>query len=154
VNRRGFWLQALALVVVALLPVVADGVRGRTLRCAHDGAEVLKPYAVVIELDDGSAENFCGVACADRWMMRSGRLPRAVWVTDCVAGNRVRAHSAAYVRTRLGWSEGVPDPIRVFASREQAITHVREFGGELLAGPRRPLQSGEIDESERPARAE
>jgi hypothetical protein len=60
-------------------------------------------------------------------------------VTDCVDGHRFPARTAHFVRTFSDGRERVPDSIRVFASREEAKAHIRDFGGELLVGPRRPL---------------
>lgn len=139
-RARAVVLEALALGVVAMLPVLADGWRDDVARCAQDGALVEPAYEVVVDCGEGVTRLFCGVVCADRWMTRSGLSAHAIRVTDIASGRRVDARTASYVETFAGWRESVPDPIRVFASREEALAHIEEYGGELLTGPRRPLQ--------------
>jgi len=138
-RARGLALEVTALVVIALLPAFADLVRGSTSRCAQDGVAVDSNYAVYARYEGDVELEFCGVSCADLWMRRSGKPAIAVEVTDCVDGHRFAARNAHFVKIYVDWRESVPDPIRVFASREEALAHIREFGGELLVGPRRPL---------------
>jgi hypothetical protein len=140
VNRRSALLQGAALVAIALLPLLGDAVRKETVRCSQDGVHVDSAYAVVADFAGQERHHFCGVTCADRWLSRSGRTASAVSVTDCVSGDLIDARRASYVRTSSGWNQGVPDPIRVFASRPEAAEHVRAYGGELLVGLDRPLQ--------------
>ena len=130
-----------ALVAVALLPLLADALRGETARCSQDGVVVDPAYAVIAEFDAETTHRFCGVACADRWMLRSGKRARSIAVTDCNGGGLIDARTAVYVNTLAGRREGVPDPIRVFASREEALEHVRAYGGAVLEGTRRPLRN-------------
>jgi len=139
-RRRAGVLEAVALGVVALLPLLGDAGRGEVARCAQDGAVIDPAYEVVVDLGEGVARGFCGVVCADAWMSRSGLTAHSIRVTDIVSGRRIDARGAIYVETFAGWRESVPDPVRVFASSEEARAHIREYGGEVLVGPRRPLQ--------------
>jgi len=138
-TARGTVLEACALAAVACLPLLADAFREPESRCAQDGVGIDPAYEVVVDLGEGVERRFCGVACADRFMMRSGVTAHAIHVTDCVSGRRIDARAAFYVETFAGWRESVPDPVRVFASRMQAMDHIEAHGGEFLTGPRRPL---------------
>jgi hypothetical protein len=137
---RGRLLELAALAAIALLPVLADAWRGEVVRCSQDGARIDPAYVAVVDCGEGVVHRFCGVVCADRWMAHSGLTAHSILVTDIVSGRGIDAREATYVETFAGWRERVPDPIRVFASREEALAHIEAYGGEVLTGPRRPLQ--------------
>ena len=132
---RGVLLEGVALVAIAFLPILADSTREQVTRCGQDGSSVDPAFAVTVELEHGPELPFCGVACAERWMTKSGETARRVTVTDCVRGDRLDARRAYYVETYAGLRECVPDEIRVFASREEAESHIQAYGGEFVDGP-------------------
>jgi len=140
VRVRSGILEAGALIAIAFLPLMADALRGETVRCSQDGARVERSSQVVVDFGQSRQHRFCGVTCADRWMVRSGLSAHSILVTDCVGGGLVDAASAHFVETLSGWRQEACDPVRAFATREDALAHVQAYGGEPLVGPRRPLQ--------------
>jgi hypothetical protein len=140
VRVRGGIFEGVALIAIAFLPLMADALRGETVRCSQDGARVERSSQVVVDLGRSRQHRFCGVTCADRWMARSGLSARSILVTDCVSGGLVDAGSAHFVETLSAWRQEAGDPVRAFASLEDAMAHLQAYGGELLVGPRRPLQ--------------
>jgi len=141
---RGVLFEGVALVVIAFLPVLADLTRQQVTRCGQDGSSVDPAFAVTIELEHGPQVPFCGVACAERWLVKSGEAARSVTVTECVRGDRLDARLAFYVRTYAGLNERVPDEIRVFASREEAESHIQAYRGEFVDGPHVLLTPGPL----------
>lgn len=141
--RAPRWLPgALALVAIASLPLVAERLRAPVERCAMDGVEVRPAFRVRVIDGDFAARAFCGVSCAEAWLRYGGIVPREILVTDGATGREIEAGAAWFVRTVANRSDGAPDGVRVFASREDAERHVKAYGGTVLAGANRPFGGG------------
>lgn len=141
-------LPALALLCLAALPLVAERLRSHPERCEMDGAALNPGFRARVIETGGAAHAFCGVACARSWLALSGIRPATVLVTDCVQGSEIDARNAWFVETLANWSDGAPDTIRVFASKDDADRHVSAHGGRLLTGADRPFGGeGEGNES-------
>jgi hypothetical protein len=134
--------EVVALLAIAALPLLAARLRGPVERCAMDGVEVRPPFRVRVTEEGGSARTFCGVTCAEAWLLRRGVAAREILVT--AGGHEIDAGTAWFVRTAANRSDGAPDGIRVFAGREDAIRHAEAYGGMVLRGAERPF-GGEGD---------
>jgi len=130
---------AVALLCVAALPLVADGLRSHPERCEMDGVAIVPAFRVRVEERDGTTHAFCSVTCARSFLARSGWEPASVLVTDGLSGREIDARQAWFVRTLSNWSDAAPDGIRVFARREDAERHVQAYGGTILLGNDRPF---------------
>ena len=128
-----------ALVGVAVLPLLADWIRVDKGRCELDGVQVQAGYRVRVIDAAGAEHRFCGVRCAELWLARSGTEARRIRVTDCASGREIDAREAWYLRTYAGWRDGAPDLIRVFASPKDAQRHAEAHGGEILPDNQRPF---------------
>jgi hypothetical protein len=104
-----------------------------------DGARVDPGFRVRVVEGDGTAEVFCGVECASRWLSRQDPDGVHILVTDSRTGAELDAASASYVLALSTMHDGAPDPIRVFARRGDAERSVAAYGGELLTGRERPF---------------
>jgi len=142
VKRFPSVLVVLALLAAALLPWVADRLRGRGERCELDGVDVARAFRVRVFEKTGTVRSFCGVGCAQTWLERSGVTPQKILVTDCVSGREFDARTAWYVHTVAAWGDGAPDSIRVFARISDAERHVEAYGGSIVPVSDRPFGHG------------
>lgn len=132
-------VPAAILAAALLLPVLADRLRSSSDRCAMDGVPVRSSFVVHLRESSGRERLFCGVRCAQAWLVRTGIAPEQILVTDSASGRAIDARDASFVRTRAAAGDGTPDLIRVFADRADALRHVESYGGRLLDGAERPF---------------
>jgi len=134
--------EILVLLLAAAVTIAAPFTRRDTERCTLDGVDVRAEFRVRVIDEQGTGRSFCGVRCAGRWIERSKSSPQEIHVTDVTSGEELLASKATFVHDIQGWTENVPDFIRVFANESEASRHVSAFGGELLSGAEVPF-SGE-----------
>ena len=134
-------LHAVGLLGLAAFAGLAPRLREHGERCAMDGVHVDPEFRVRVVEGDGSAEVFCGVECASRWLSKEDPEEVHIVVTDSRTGAELDAASASYVLALATLRDGAPDPIRVFARRGDAERSVAAYGGELLTGKEEPFAS-------------
>lgn len=129
----------LGLVAAAVTPWAADRLRTGTGRCELDGARIDAAFRVRIVRPDGGSVLLCSVTCAENWLRRRGEAPRDVRVTDAPSGREIDARAATFARIPTARGEGPPDWIQAFESEAEAELRVKQYGGEILDGKRRPF---------------
>ncbi|MEE8104455.1 MAG: hypothetical protein V3T86_02860 [Planctomycetota bacterium] len=131
--------EVTVLLLAVAVTIAAPFTRRDTERCTLDGVDVQADFRVRIIDERGTDLAFCGVRCAGRWIERSKTRPHEIHVTDVTNGEELLASEATFVHDIQGWTESVPDFIRVFADESEATRHASTFGGELLRGADVPL---------------
>jgi hypothetical protein len=106
-------------------------------RCSLDGSLIQPIYGVEIIQANESSKRFCCVLNAQIWLARNRNQISSVWVTDEITGEKVRAEEAFYVSSRVITTPHTRNRIHVFAKKEAAGIHARQFDGKLVANPLR-----------------
>lgn len=140
---KSWWgLAAVWLSFVAVLPLVADWLRGPpTQACALDGMQVDPSQRVRVVDAYGSQFQFCSLACAEYWIETSGAKPVAIYATDEMTGQEIDAASAFYVRSSVVSHVRTQENRHVFAREADAKRHAELFHGRMLQGEQRPFAS-------------
>ncbi len=134
----------LVFAVVALLGGILGRKTGKVvkeeseeiaLRCAYDGTNIKPLYQVDAYLADGTAVGFCSIYCATRWL--ESNKDRVVYFTviDEVTGHKFDSTLGYFVESDLVTIPEVKNRIHAFAGKEDALTHARQFKGELIENP-------------------
>jgi hypothetical protein len=95
---------------------------------------------IIIQQDDESSERFCCVLNAQIWLERNTKPVSSIWVTDEITGDRIRAEEAHYVSSTIITTPHTRNRIHVFAQKESAEIHARQFNGKLVTNPLRTPQ--------------
>jgi hypothetical protein len=137
-------LAALAAVALGVgLPLTGHWIRqsGPT-RCAYDGQRIEPRYRVRVVDHDGQGHEFCCIRCATWWLER-GRDAAKVRVVDEASGEEIDSRGAYFVESAIVTNHVTGNHVHAFQDRAAAEEHARAYGGLLLQGAERPLQSGE-----------
>jgi len=136
------WIIGLAFVcVLAALPLAGHWARrGAAQSCAFDGAIIDPIYRVRVGDADGQDLEFCCIGCAEQWLGRAVRQPRAILVTDEVGGEALDAATAFFVRSRVVTQRTTGNRIHAFRTRGDAEHHAASVSGRILDGSDRPFQ--------------
>jgi hypothetical protein len=111
--------------------------RQRGFRCSLDGSLIQPFYGAEIIEENESAKRFCCVLNAQIWLERNGNPVDSIWVTDEITGMKVRADEAFYVSSIVITTPHTGNRIHVFAEKQAAQIHARQFDGKLIANPLR-----------------
>ncbi|MGD2127359.1 MAG: hypothetical protein PVG99_14860, partial [Desulfobacteraceae bacterium] len=131
------------LIIAASLSALVAFVQQRhgASRCSLDGSLIKPMYEVIIiQQDDESSERFCCVLNAQIWLERNTKPVSSIWVTDEITGDRIRAEEAHYVSSTIITTPHTRNRIHVFAQKESAEIHARQFNGKLVTNPLRTPQ--------------
>jgi ribosomal protein L24E len=139
-TRRARFLGVLFLAGMAVVPVAAHWARrGGPARCEFDGAVIEPAYRVRVVDADGRDRLFCSVTCAERWLRRSPKTPRAVFVTDDPTGTVIDAREAVFVRSLVVTGQTSGTRIHAFRTRADAEKHAAFAVGRILDRDDRPF---------------
>jgi hypothetical protein len=139
--RRSSWIVGLAVfLLLAALAVVGHWARRDPVGgCALDGGHIEPRYRVRVLGAEGRDHEFCCIRCAELWLSRQRRRPRAVLVTDEASGREVEAASAYFVRSEVVSTPTTGNRVHAFAEACDAERHAAAARGRVLAGPERPF---------------
>lgn len=107
-------------------------------KCALDGLRIEPIYQVDIATSDGETQKFCCIDCARKWLAANKGKISAVTVTDEITGKKVDASIAWFVESSVVTNPSTGNRIHVFAEKEDAARHAREFGGTVIDNPLAP----------------
>lgn len=104
-------------------------------RCAFDGTPLRDLYRVEMVLQDDRRITCCSIYCAQQYARQNREGVRRIRVVDENSGRVLEADRATYVHSRVVSVPEVNNRIHVFAAREEALDHARQFGGHLIPNP-------------------
>jgi hypothetical protein len=145
-QKRFLRLLGLNLVFATTIPIVASGLRDRSVpRCHLDGQPITPIFRVRLLGDAGQSWSFCCVRCAQFWL--HGRLDetRGILVTDEVSGREVDTALAFFVRSNVVTTPSTGNRVHAFSRRVDAENHAARFNGTLLDDRDRPFWRSELD---------
>jgi hypothetical protein len=136
------WILGLAFVcALAALPLAGHWARrGAARSCDFDGAAIDPIYRVRIVDADGKDREFCCIGCAEQWLGRTSRQPRAILVTDEIGGETLDAAAAFFAHSRVVTQRTTGNRIHAFRTRGDAEHHAATVGGRVLDGTDRPFR--------------
>jgi len=122
------------------LPVLGHWARNGTAaaRCDLDGKKIDRAYRVRVRAGSGATLEFCSLTCAEIWLARQVKRPRAIFVTDEISSEEIDARDAFFVRS-LVQNPTNGSRIHVFRSADEAARHADQFHGSLLSGSELPF---------------
>lgn len=135
--RRRYFIIGLIMAASLSALVALVQQRQREFRCSLDGSIIQPLYSVEIIQANESSRKFCCVLNAQIWLAGNGNQVSSVWVTDEITGEKVRAEEAFYVSSKVITTPHTRNQIHVFAKKEAARIHARQFDGKLVANPLR-----------------
>ncbi|MGD8984490.1 MAG: hypothetical protein PVH99_08890 [Desulfobacteraceae bacterium] len=137
----------IALVAVALVALMG-GILGKKTtrvgkeerqetarRCSYDGTKLRPIYQVDALLDDGSTASFCSIYCATRWFKENEDKVIYFTVVDEITGQKFDSTLGYFVESDVVTIPEVKNRMHAFASKEDALTHARQFNGKLIENP-------------------
>ena len=146
-NRKRLIMIFIALVVVALVALFG-GILGqkttrggkeerqeKVQRCSYDGTKLRPIYQVDAFLDNGSSGSFCSIYCATRWFKENKDKVIYFTVVDEITGQRFDSTLGFFVESDVVTIPEVKNRIHAFASKEDALTHAKQFNGKLVENP-------------------
>jgi NitT/TauT family transport system substrate-binding protein len=144
---KRFTIILMALVAVALVALLG-GIFGKktmrggkeerqetALRCSYDGTRLQPIYQVDAFLHDGVTASFCSIYCATRWFHENKDKVVYFTVVDEITGQRFDSTLGYFVKSDVVTIPEVKNRIHAFASKEDALTHAKQFNGKLLENP-------------------
>lgn len=133
-NRKQY-VMILVLIIMADLPVLAGiGCKQKAARCDYDGTLIQPLYEVNFTFEDRSTKRFCCVTNA-LMDLKEEKKKVIITVTDEVSGQKIDVGLAFFVESDVITVPHVRNNIHVFAEREAAEKHARQFDGELIKNP-------------------
>ncbi|MGD8228127.1 MAG: hypothetical protein PVI20_10125 [Desulfobacteraceae bacterium] len=145
---KRFTIILMALVTVALVAFLGGMLGKKTtrggkeetreesaLRCSYDGTRLRPIYQVDAFLDDGSSASFCSIYCATRWFEEKKDKVIYFTVVDEITGQRFDSTLGFFVESDVVTIPEVKNRIHAFASKEDALTHAKQFNGTLVENP-------------------
>jgi hypothetical protein len=109
---------------------------GATETCEMDGQELSPALRVDLTMADGTSHAFCTIACAHRWLAHQpNTTPKQATIRDAITGEPVDAYTAFFVQSTLVTNRANANNIHAFRFRTDAMEHIRQFGGQLIADP-------------------
>jgi hypothetical protein len=124
-------------MIVASLSVLVVALKNpsSSTRCSLDGSRIDPFYEVNIFGEKGTLYSFSCVLSARIWLMGNSERASAIWVTDEVTGEKIRAELAYYVESDIMTTPHVRNRIHVFAQKAVADSHARHFSGAVVPNP-------------------
>jgi len=105
------------------------------LRCANDGTRINPFYQVDAYLLDNTAISFCCIYCATKWLENNPDKAVYFTVVDEMTGQKFDSTLGHFVRSEVVTVPEVKNRVHAFYLREDALTHAKQFGGELIDNP-------------------
>lgn len=146
-KRKRLIIILIALVAVALVALMGGMLGKKTTRvgkeerqetarrCSYDGTKLRPIYQVDALLDDGSTASFCSIYCATRWFKENEDKVIYFTVVDEITGQKFDSTLGYFVESDVVTIPEVKNRIHAFASKEDALTHARQFNGKLIENP-------------------
>jgi len=101
-----------------------------------DGQELSPALRVDLTMSDGASHIFCTIACAQTWLANQPTAtPKEATVRDAITGEPVDAYTAFFVQSKMVTNRANANNIHAFRFRTDAMEHIRQFGGQLIADP-------------------
>lgn len=135
--RRQYFIIGLIMAASLSALVAFFQQRQREFRCSLDGSLIQPFYGVEIIQGDESSKRFCCVLNAQIWLERNSKPVFSIWVTDEITGKKIRAEEAFYVSSKVITTPHTRNRIHIFAKKEAAQIHARQFNGKLVQNPLR-----------------
>jgi hypothetical protein len=135
--RRQYFIIGLIIASGLSALVVFFQQRQGVSRCSLDGSLIQPLYGVEIIQGAESSRRFCCVLNAQIWLARNSKPVSSIWVTDEITGEKIRAEEAFYVSSTVITTTHTRNRIHVFAKKEAAQIHARQFNGKLVTNPLR-----------------
>ncbi|MFH0789669.1 MAG: hypothetical protein V2B13_18920 [Pseudomonadota bacterium] len=107
----------------------------QTKRCYFDGTSIRDLYRVEIVQNDQKKLTFCSLYCAVQWLALNKDRAGQIRVVDETSGRLIDSKQAFYVASKVISVPEVKNNIHVFALKEAALAHTRQFGGQLITNP-------------------
>lgn len=115
--------------------ITKEEAREVALRCAYDGTRIRPLYQVDAFLTDGTCVSFCSIYCATQWFKDNKDKVIYVTVIDEVTGQKFDSTLGHFVESDVVTVPEVRNRIHVFAVKEDALAHARQFLGRLIDNP-------------------
>lgn len=112
-----------------------DPAGGRESRCALDGTAITPLYGVEAYHGDGKTVRFCSISCARQWVTHNKDRVAYVVVTDETTGQKFDSSLGWFVESDAVTVPQVKNRIHVFAAKDDATAHVKQFNGALIDNP-------------------
>jgi hypothetical protein len=138
--RRRYFIIGLMIAASLSVLIAFAQKRHRDLRCSLDGSLIQPFYSVEIIQANESSKKFCCILNAQIWLVRNRNPVSSIWVTDEITGEKVRAEEVFYVSSTVITTPHTRNRIHVFAKKEAAQVHARQFNGEFVTNPFRPCK--------------
>ena len=133
--RKKAWV-IIIFVIIGLVAATSAMLKVRSgVRCDHDGTRIQPIYEVTFAFQDATNKQFCSVNCALLDLRNEKNRPKYVTVVDEVSGTKIDANLAFFVKSEVLTIPHVKNNIHVFAKKEDAIRHAKQFNGELIQNP-------------------
>ncbi|MGA2033941.1 MAG: hypothetical protein ABSG68_16965 [Thermoguttaceae bacterium] len=101
-----------------------------------DGQDLSPALRVDLKLADGASHAFCTIVCAQEWLASQPHaVAKEATVRDAITGEPLDAYVAFFVRSKLVTNRATGNNIHAFRFRTDAMEHIRQFGGQLIADP-------------------
>jgi ABC-type nitrate/sulfonate/bicarbonate transport system substrate-binding protein len=139
-QRKRIIMIFIGLLTVATIAFIG-GILGKreggkaTLRCFFDGTRINPIYEIDAFLDDSSAVTFCSTYCATRWFTENRERVVYFRVTDEITGQKFDSTLGFFVESEVVTVPEVKNRIHIFATKEDAMAHARQFNGRVIKNP-------------------
>lgn len=107
----------------------------QTKRCYFDGTIIRDLYRVEIIPDDQKKLTFCSIYCAVQWLALNKDRAGQIRVVDETSGRLIDSSQAFYVVSKVISVPEVKNTIHVFAQKEAALAHTKQFEGQMITSP-------------------
>ncbi len=107
----------------------------QTKRCYFDETIIRDVYRVEIIPNDQKKHTFCSLYCALQWLTLNKDRAGQIRVVDETSGRLLDSNQAFYAVSKVISVPEVKNNVHVFAQREAALAHIRQFEGQMITNP-------------------